>query len=247
MSTVTARRASIAVALALLLTLPLWVGNSYYINIASQILLWAVLALALNVLVGYAGLVSLGHAGLFAMAGYSAALLLDAGYDHLTANLAAIAVTLATAAVFAVLALRATGIGFLMITLAIGQILWGIAYRWASLTNGDNGINVPTRPAPFGLSLASAGPFYYATLAGVPSRRPGHGDLRALAVRGEPARHARPGPPHDRARLQRLADPVPGHPVLGLLGRRRRHPVPLLQQVRQPAGGGADDLAPRRC
>ena len=45
---------------------------------------------------------------------------------------------------FAVLALRATGIGFLMITLAIGQILWGIAYRWASLTNGDNGINVST-------------------------------------------------------------------------------------------------------
>jgi branched-chain amino acid transport system permease protein len=51
-----------------------------------------------------------------------------------------------------------------MITLAIGQILWGIAYRWASLTNGDNGISVPTRPAPFGLSLASAPAFYYATL-----------------------------------------------------------------------------------
>ena len=69
------------------LTLPLWVGNTYYINIASQILLWAVLALALNVLVGYAGLDSLGHAGLFAMAGYAAALLLDAGYDHFTADL----------------------------------------------------------------------------------------------------------------------------------------------------------------
>ncbi len=159
-----ARGATVAVALLLLFTLPLWIGNSYYINIASQILLWAVLALALNVLVGYAGLVSLGHAGLFAMAGYAAALLLDAGHGHLTANLAAFAVTLATAAVFAVLALRATGIGFLMITLAIGQILWGIAYRWASLTNGDNGINVATRPAPFGLSLAGAGPFYYATL-----------------------------------------------------------------------------------
>jgi len=48
----------------------------------SQILLWAVLALALNVLVGYAGLVSLGHAGLFAVAGYSTALLLDAGHNH---------------------------------------------------------------------------------------------------------------------------------------------------------------------
>ena len=89
MRPLTARRASIAVALALLLTLPLWVGNTYYINIASQILLWAVLALALNVLVGYAGLISLGHAGLFAMAGYTAALMLDAGHDHLVAILAA--------------------------------------------------------------------------------------------------------------------------------------------------------------
>jgi branched-chain amino acid transport system permease protein len=66
--------------------------------------------------------------------------------------------------VFAVLALRSTGIGFLMITLALGQIIWGIAYRWASLTNGDNGINVTTRPAPFGISLASADTFYWATL-----------------------------------------------------------------------------------
>ena len=115
------------------------------------------LALALNVLVGYAGLTSLGHAGLFAMAGYTARHACSTPATIISPPiLAALAVTLATSAVFAVLALRATGIGFLMITLAIGQILWGIAYRWASLTNGDNGINVSTRPAPFGLSLASA-------------------------------------------------------------------------------------------
>src|SRR4029079_16333494 len=57
---------------ALLLTLPVWLGHhTFYINIASQILLWAVAALALNVLVGYAGLVSLGHAGLLAVAAYT--------------------------------------------------------------------------------------------------------------------------------------------------------------------------------
>ena len=66
---------------------------------------------------------------------------------------AALAVGLVATAVFAALALRATGIGFIMITLALGQIIWGLAYRWISLTNGDNGINVATRPAPFGLSL----------------------------------------------------------------------------------------------
>src|SRR4029450_3228266 len=112
------------------------VGNSYPINRASQILLFAVFALALNVLVGYGGLVSLGHAGLFAIAGYAAALTLDAGHGHPVAILIGLVVTLAASAVFAVLALRATGIGFLMITLALGQIVWGIAYRWAALTKG---------------------------------------------------------------------------------------------------------------
>jgi branched-chain amino acid transport system permease protein len=158
------RYAAIAVALLLLLTLPWWVGNTYYINIASQILLFAVFALALNVLVGYAGLVSLGHAGLFAIAGYTAALLLQSGHGHLVADSAAIGVTLAASAIFAVLALRSTGIGFLMITLALGQIIWGVAYRWASLTGGDNGVNVTTRPAPFGLSLSNAPSFYFACL-----------------------------------------------------------------------------------
>ena len=158
------RKILLAAALAALMTLPLWLNNIYYINIASQILFWAIFALGLNVLVGYGGLVSLGHAGLLAMAGYTAALLLGAGYGHLAAGLAAVAVTVATSAVFAVLALRSTGIGFLMITLALGQILWGVAYRWASLTNGDNGINVHNRPTPFGISLASAPSFYYATL-----------------------------------------------------------------------------------
>lgn len=155
---------AIVIAVLLLITLPVWVGNPYYINVSSQILLFAVFALALNVLVGYGGLVSLGHAGLFAMAGYTAALLLQAGYGHFVANLSGLVVVLAASAVFALLSLRATGIGFLMITLALGQIIWGIAYRWASLTNGDNGVNVSTRPAPFGLNLSNAGNFYFFTL-----------------------------------------------------------------------------------
>jgi branched-chain amino acid transport system permease protein len=158
------RKLAAALAVLALLFLPLALGNAYYINVSSQILLFAVMALALNVLVGYGGLVSLGHAGLFAMSGYTAALFLAAGYGHFVADSAAIAIAIATSAIFAVLALRSTGIGFLMITLALGQIVWGIAYRWASLTNGDNGINVNTRPAPFGIALGDAWSFYYATL-----------------------------------------------------------------------------------
>jgi branched-chain amino acid transport system permease protein len=158
------RRVLIAAAALALISVPLWVGNNYYVNIASQILIYAVFALGLNVLVGYAGLVSLGHAGLFGVGCYAAAWLLAGGSGHLAAALVALLVILATSAVFAVLSLRTTGIGFVMITLALGQILWGLAYRWIGLTGGDNGINVPSRPAPFGLSLASAAPFYEFTL-----------------------------------------------------------------------------------
>ena len=157
---VSAPRVASGFALFGLTTVPLWVGNSYYIDVSSQILLFAVFALALNVLVGYGGLVSLGHAGLFAVSGYTAGLMLQAGFGHTAADIGAVLVTLVTSAVFAVLALRSTGISFLMITLALGQIVWGIAYRWADLTNGDNGVSISTRPAPFGISLAGAPSFY---------------------------------------------------------------------------------------
>jgi branched-chain amino acid transport system permease protein len=159
------KRSIIAIGLAALATVPLWVGNTYYINIASQILLYAVFALGLNVLVGYAGLVSLGHAGLFGIAAYAGALLINSGNGHFIAVLGALAVTLFAAAVFAILSLRGTGLGFVMITVALGQIVWGIAYRWISITNGDNGISVAARPMPFGVSLASAQAFYYLTLS----------------------------------------------------------------------------------
>ena len=66
------KRLVLALALLALATLPLWVASGYYVNIASQMLIWAIFAIGLNVLVGYAGLVSLGHAGLFGIAAYAA-------------------------------------------------------------------------------------------------------------------------------------------------------------------------------
>lgn len=158
-------KAGAAIALAVLAAAPMWTGSDYYLNIVSQILIGAVFALALNVLVGYGGLVSLGHGALFGVAAYTAALMLDAGFGHATAVASSLAMTLVTTALFALLALRASGIGFMMITLAVGQLLWGLAYRWVTLTNGDNGINVVARPEPFGISLASATSFFYAMLA----------------------------------------------------------------------------------
>jgi branched-chain amino acid transport system permease protein len=154
----------VLVAAAALLAVPL-VPSPYYVNIASQILIAAVFALSLNLLVGYAGLTSLGHAAYLGLAAYAAAWLTTrGGLGHLPAALVALALTTAAAALFGVLALRGAGLGFLMITLALGQILWGVAYRWVSLTGGDNGLTGLTRPHPFGLDISSPAAFYVFTL-----------------------------------------------------------------------------------
>ena len=152
------------VALVALVTLPYWMTGIYYVNVASQILFYAVFALGLNVLAGYGGLVSLGHAGLFGVTAYATGYMLQLGFGHSFSIIAALIIGLVAMAIYAVLSLRSTGIGFIMITLALGEILWGLAYRWISLTGGDNGLSLKTRPEPFGFSLADANTFYYATL-----------------------------------------------------------------------------------
>ena len=153
------------VVLALALVALPWVAGEFYINLSSQILIAAIFAASLNLLVGYGGLPSLGHASYLGMAAYvSAWLSLKFGLEHWVTAPAALAATTLMACVFGWVALRATGLGFLMITLALSQVLWGLGYRWVSVTNGDNGLSSLTRPAPFGISLESAMAFYYFAL-----------------------------------------------------------------------------------
>jgi branched-chain amino acid transport system permease protein len=153
----------IILALALL-ALP-WVAGEYYVNLSSQILIAAIFAASLNLLVGYGGLPSLGHASYLGVAAYvSAWLSLKFGLEHWITAPAALAATTLMACAFGWIALRASGLGFLMITLALSQVLWGLGYRWVSVTNGDNGLSGLTRPAPFGISLESAMAFYYFAL-----------------------------------------------------------------------------------
>ena len=149
---------------AALLAVPLVITNDFYLNLASQILIYALLAVSLNLLVGYGGMVSLGHASFIGLTSYSAVLMLNAGFGQLPSAVLAILFSTACGALFGWLALRAIGIGFLMITLALGQIVWGIAYRANTLTDGDNGIRFAARPHPFGIDISSAPNFYYFTL-----------------------------------------------------------------------------------
>src|SRR4029079_19770441 len=149
---------------AVLVCLPAFAGD-FYINLASQILIASVFALSLNLLVGFGGMTSLGHASYLGVAAYMSALLTSRyGLDHGTAALISISGTIAMAAFFGVIALRASGLGFLMITLALSQVLWGLAYRMSNVTNGDNGITGLTRPAPFGISLDDPVAFYWFSL-----------------------------------------------------------------------------------
>ena len=160
-------RAAVAAALALagLVVLPWIAANDYYINLSSQVLIYAVFALSINLMSGFGGLQSLGHAVYLGAPAYACIWLVTRfGFDHLTAALATLAGATVMAAFFGVLSLRATGLGFIMITLALGQIVWGIAYRWVSVTGGDNGLKLPSRPQPFGLELTAPIPFYYFTL-----------------------------------------------------------------------------------
>ena len=146
--------------LVLLALIPLILGE-YYVNLGSQILIFAVFAASINLLLGYGGLPTLGHAAYLGVSAYLSALVaLKLGLGHAFAAPIALLGTTLMAGLFGLIALRATGLGFLMLTLALSQVLWGTALRWVSMTDGDNGLRGMTRP--FGLDAAA--PFYYFVL-----------------------------------------------------------------------------------
>ena len=149
------RALSIGTAMvAALAALPWVLPGSFYVGIATHVLVAAVLALSLNILIGYCGMSSLGHAVYLGVPAYVYAWLLGHTEWGVAAS-AVLAVGCGTllAAGFGVLALRAAGLGFMMITLALGQVVWGVSYRWVWLTGGDNGLRAP-RPVLPGIDLA---------------------------------------------------------------------------------------------
>jgi len=123
---------------------------TFWISIATEVLIYGLLAMSVNFLGGYGGLVSLGHAGLFGISAYTVGYLVTRmGVNHYVAFLAGVLLTLAVGAIFGGVAIRATGIYFLMITYAEGMVVWGLAYRWAKVTGAENGIRGITRPELF--------------------------------------------------------------------------------------------------
>jgi branched-chain amino acid transport system permease protein len=148
--TTTSRKAGLLAILAVLGVGVPYVTGQFWVGIATEAIIFAIVALGLNVLIGHGGLVSVGHAGLFGVSAYTAALAqTNYGMGFLASALLAIVVTVAVTAVFAVAAVRTTGMYFLMITLAAGMLIWGVAHRWSKLTGGENGAVSGLRPAGF--------------------------------------------------------------------------------------------------
>jgi branched-chain amino acid transport system permease protein len=154
-----------AIAIGLAVVLAPWLP-SYPLTLLTQAVIVAILAMSLDVLLGYTGLASLGHAAYFGVAA-DAVGVLSTQYQRgfVVCLLVGVALAAGTAAVFGLLAIRAVGTYFLMITLALGMVVWGLAFRWVSMTKGDNGISGVPRPE-VGLpwSLWSPLPFFYFSL-----------------------------------------------------------------------------------
>jgi branched-chain amino acid transport system permease protein len=107
------------------------------------------LASSINMLAGDAGLVSLGHAGIATAAGYGLAWSSTQGYDVWVQLAVAAVLALASSVVYALISMKTNGIYFLMVTLAAGMVFYGIAFRWSSVTGGDNGLTGIRRPPLF--------------------------------------------------------------------------------------------------
>jgi branched-chain amino acid transport system permease protein len=140
----------------------------FLLTLMTQTLIYAIVAMSLDLVLGYTGLSSLGHAAYLGLGAYSVGILATqyrAGFW--TTLVVGIVLAAVVAAIFGLVALRATGVYFLMITLALGMVVWGLANRWVSLTKGDNGIsNVPRPDLGLPWSFNKAVPFYYLVLIG---------------------------------------------------------------------------------
>lgn len=144
-------------------------SNSFVILLVTRALCFAILAMSLDVLLGFTGLASLGQAAYFGVGAYLTAILANRGFglhwDFWLMVPLGIAVGAALAAFFGLFAIRATGTYFLMITLALGQCVWGLAYRWNSMTGGDNGITLKGGRPKFGIDLTNDVTFFYLIFA----------------------------------------------------------------------------------
>jgi len=155
------RAALVVAALAALACVPA-VLPGYNTTLVTEMLIFAALAMSIDILAGYAGRTPLCHGAIFGVATYVVLYYASAAGGNVWVGvLLGIAAGTATAMVFALLAIRTSGVYFLLLTLAMGMIVWGICLRWTSVTGGENGIRGAVKPG----WLADQARFYWFVLA----------------------------------------------------------------------------------
>jgi branched-chain amino acid transport system permease protein len=150
----------VLVVLVLLATVPVTLPG-YLTSLATLTLIYALLAMSIDILAGYAGRTPLCHGAIFGTATYVVMYYATtAGGNPWVALVLGLLAALAISLIFAALAVRTNGVYFLLLTLALGMIVWGVCQRWTSVTGGENGLRGNARPAV----LADPVVFYYFVL-----------------------------------------------------------------------------------
>lgn len=158
------KTATLVIAIAVFMLVPVF-GTGFDVTLVIEMLIYGLLAMAVDLLGGFTGLISLGHFSLLGLGAYGIAVAEQHGYGAWESVGLSLAVVLVVAIVFGAIAIRVGGITFVMLTLALGQLLWGLAFRWVSVSGGDNGLPIATRPTLLGIDLNLNNDFYYVTLA----------------------------------------------------------------------------------
>jgi branched-chain amino acid transport system permease protein len=139
-----------------------------YIALASEILIFALFAMAFDLMLGYAGMLSFGHAAFFGLGAYSAGLILKNVYPSVPlALLTGVIASSLAGFIIGFLSIRRRGIYFTMVTLAFAQMFYFIAFKWTGLTGGDDGLQRVPRPTLGPINLQSQIVFYYFLLFSV--------------------------------------------------------------------------------
>ena len=154
---------SLGIVILVLVLLPP-IFPTYLILLLTQSLIFCIVAMSLDLLIGYTALGALGHGAFFAIGAYTTAILTTRyGQGFLACFVLSVGLAAVMSGLLAFIALRATGIYFLLISLAIAMCIWGVAFQWVSVTGGDNGLTGIERP-DFIINLSNNMIYYYFVL-----------------------------------------------------------------------------------
>src|SRR3984885_7610096 len=159
------RRIAGLIVLAALLILPFFLTD-YPRALVSEIFIFAIFAMSLDLLLGFTGLMSLGHAAFFGLGAYAVAILgVQFGLNAWLGVAAGVVIAGAGAAMIGFFCVRTGGIPFLMLTLAFSQLVFSVALKWRDVTGGSDGIALAEKPSFFGLSLDHSLVMYFMALS----------------------------------------------------------------------------------